>query len=67
MASLEKRYDGRYRIVFCWPGKRCYHSLTSRILNTGPFATWNDSGNSIGVDRTIPHIPADRSENSTED
>jgi hypothetical protein len=27
MASLEKRYDGRYRIVFCWEGKRCYHSL----------------------------------------
>jgi integrase len=27
MASLEKRYDGRYRIVFCWQGKRRYHSL----------------------------------------
>ena len=27
MASLEKRYGGRYRIVFCWQGKRRYHSL----------------------------------------
>src|SRR5271155_4923828 len=27
MASLEKRYDGRYRIVFCWQGERRYHSL----------------------------------------
>lgn len=27
MASLERRYDGRYRIVFCWQGKRRYHSL----------------------------------------
>jgi hypothetical protein len=27
MASLEKRYDGRYRIVFCWQGKRRAHSL----------------------------------------
>jgi integrase len=27
MASLEKRYDGRYRIVFCWQGGRRYHSL----------------------------------------
>jgi integrase len=27
MASLEKRYDGRYRIIFCWQGKRRYHSL----------------------------------------
>ena len=27
MASLEKRYDGRYRIVFCWEGERRYHSL----------------------------------------
>src|SRR5579871_7457 len=26
MASLEKRYDGRYRIVFCWQGERRYHS-----------------------------------------
>ncbi len=27
MASLEKRYDGRYRIVFCYGGKRFNHSL----------------------------------------
>jgi hypothetical protein len=27
MASLEKRYDGRYRIVFCWQGELRYHSL----------------------------------------
>jgi integrase len=27
MASLGKRYDGRYRIVFCWQGERRYHSL----------------------------------------
>ncbi len=27
MASLEKRYDGRYRIIFCWQGERRYHSL----------------------------------------
>jgi integrase len=27
MASLEQRYGGRYRIVFCWQGKRRYHSL----------------------------------------
>jgi len=27
MASLEKRYDGRYRIVFCWQGERRYQSL----------------------------------------
>jgi len=27
MASLEKRYAGRYRIVFCWQGERRYHSL----------------------------------------
>src|SRR5271168_4468075 len=27
MASLEKRYDGRYRIVFCWQGERRHHSL----------------------------------------
>jgi hypothetical protein len=27
MASLEKRYDSRYRIVFCWQGERRYHSL----------------------------------------
>ncbi len=27
MASLEKRYDGRYRIVFCWQSERRYHSL----------------------------------------
>src|SRR3954447_17682104 len=27
MASLEKRYDGRYRIVFCWQGGRRHHSL----------------------------------------
>jgi hypothetical protein len=27
MASLEKRYNGRYRIVFCWQGERRYHSL----------------------------------------
>jgi hypothetical protein len=27
MASLEKRYDGRFRIVFCWQGERRYHSL----------------------------------------
>jgi hypothetical protein len=27
MASLEKRYDGRYRIVFCWQAERHYHSL----------------------------------------
>jgi integrase len=27
MASLEKRYDGRCRIVFCWQGERRYHSL----------------------------------------
>ena len=27
MASLEKRYDGRYRIVFCWQTERRYHSL----------------------------------------
>jgi hypothetical protein len=29
MASLEKRYDGRYRIIFCWDGQRHYHSLGS--------------------------------------
>src|SRR5208337_2331656 len=27
MASLEKRYDGRYRIIFCWQGERRYYSL----------------------------------------
>jgi hypothetical protein len=27
MASLEKRYDGRYRIVFCWQRERRYHAL----------------------------------------
>ncbi len=27
MASLEKRYDGRYRIVYCWQGARRYRSL----------------------------------------
>jgi integrase len=27
MASLEKRYDGRYRIVFCWQGERRHYSL----------------------------------------
>jgi integrase len=27
MASLEKRYDGRYRIIFCWQGERRYCSL----------------------------------------
>jgi integrase len=27
MASLEKRYDGRCRIVFCWQGERRYHSI----------------------------------------
>src|SRR6516164_1533348 len=27
MASLEKRYDGRHRIVFCLQGERRYHSL----------------------------------------
>jgi hypothetical protein len=27
MASLEQRYDGRYRIVFCWQGKRRNYSL----------------------------------------
>src|SRR4051794_14908180 len=27
MASLEKRYDGRDRIVFCWQGERRHHSL----------------------------------------
>src|SRR3982751_6924734 len=27
LASLEKRYGGRYRIVFCWQGNRHYHSL----------------------------------------
>jgi|GEM_PF-4916060 len=30
MASLEKRYDGRYRIVFCRQGERRYYSLGSR-------------------------------------
>jgi integrase len=27
MASLEKRDDDRYRIVFCWQGERRHHSL----------------------------------------
>jgi hypothetical protein len=27
MPSPEKRYDGRYRIVYCWQGERRYHSL----------------------------------------
>jgi hypothetical protein len=27
MASLEKGYDGRYRIVFCWLSERRFHSL----------------------------------------
>jgi hypothetical protein len=27
MASLEKQYDGRYRIIFCWQGERRHHSL----------------------------------------
>jgi len=27
MASLERRYDGRYRIIFCYAGKRFNHSL----------------------------------------
>jgi hypothetical protein len=27
MASLERRYDGRYRIVFCHQGKKFFHSL----------------------------------------
>ena len=27
MASLEKRYGSRYRIVFCWQGERRHHSL----------------------------------------
>ena len=27
MASLEKRYDGRYRIVFYWRSKKFVHSL----------------------------------------
>jgi hypothetical protein len=27
MASLEKRYDFRYRIVSCWQGERRYHPL----------------------------------------
>jgi hypothetical protein len=27
MASLEKRYNGRYHIVFCWREERRYHSL----------------------------------------
>jgi hypothetical protein len=26
MASVEKRYDGRHRIVLCWDGERRYHS-----------------------------------------
>ncbi len=29
MASLEKRYDGRYRFIFCWQAERRYHSLGS--------------------------------------
>lgn len=27
MASLERRYDGRYRVIFCYQGQRFYHSV----------------------------------------
>jgi hypothetical protein len=59
MASLEKRYEGRYRIVFCWHGERRYHSL-GRIPEREARSCLDRLEESLRfVDRGLLEVPPD--------
>jgi integrase len=59
MASLEKRYDGRYRIVFCWQGERRYHSL-GKLPERDARSCLDRLEESLRfVDRGLLEVPAD--------
>jgi hypothetical protein len=59
MASLEKRYDGRYRIVFCWQGERRYHSL-GKLPERGARSCRDRLEESLRfVDRGLLEVPPD--------
>ncbi len=57
MASLEKRYDGRYRIVFCWNGERHYHSLGNVTEREARFRRDQLEESLRDVDRGVLAIP----------
>jgi integrase len=59
MASLEKRYGGRYRIVFCWQGERRYHSL-GKLPEREALSCLDRLEESLRfVDRGLLEVPAD--------
>src|SRR4051794_38019099 len=59
MASLAKRYDGRFRIVFCWQGKRCYHSL-GKVPDREALSCLDRLEESLRfVDRGLLQVPPD--------
>src|SRR5271157_1468449 len=59
MASLEKRYDGRYRIVFCWHGERRYHSLGKLPEREARSCLDRLEENLRFVDRGLLEVPVD--------
>ena len=59
MASLEKRYDGRYRIVFCWDGERRYHSLGKLAEREARSCLDRLEENLRFVDRGLLEVPPD--------
>jgi hypothetical protein len=58
MASLEKRYDGRYRIIFCWQGERRYHSLGKMPEREGRSCVDRLEESLRFVDRGLLEVPA---------
>jgi hypothetical protein len=59
MASLEARYGGRYRIVFCWQGERRYHSL-GKVPEREARSCLDRLEESLRyVDRGLLDVPAD--------
>jgi hypothetical protein len=59
MASLEKRYDGRYRIVFCWQGERRYHFLGRMPERDARSCLDRLEESLFFVDRGLLEIPAE--------
>ena len=59
MASLEKRYDSRYRIVFCWQGERRYQSL-GKLPEREAWSCLDRLEESLRfVDRGLLEVPVD--------
>jgi hypothetical protein len=59
MASLERRYDGRYRIVFCYQGQRFYHSLGKVSGKDASSCKERLEENLRFVERGLPDVPPD--------